>query len=222
MNGLTPRDRRRYEELKKQMSAGMWQVAEAAAEIRDNKLYLDEYTSFSEFIAVEMNYSEKHIYNLINASKGRKVIENVKTSCTPVQEEYTLSTAAEIGKLPIEEAQKVVEKVTSAGLPMTAANVRKVKADLLAPLPDATVTEWEDVPDEPEPEPKPEPKPDPVQTKAEQARAFKSIIKQHNDAMMRTIDDLQRAWPNGKLHARALGAFEAIHEVMEEWMKVKK
>ena len=215
MNGLTPRDRRRYEELKKQMAAGMWQVAEAAAEIRDNKLYLEEYTSFEDFIANEMNYSVSHIYNLINASKGNKLIKTVKNVNTVVEEKIAVSAAAEIGKLPIEEAKKVVEKVTSAGLPMTAANVRKVKGELMDKLKEP---EWEDVPEEP----KPEPKPDQVQTKAEQARAFKSIIKQHNDAMMRTIDDLQRAWPNGKLHARALGAFEAIHEVMEEWMRVKK
>ena len=215
MNGLTPRDRRRYEELKKQMSAGMWQVAEAAAEIRDNKLYLEEYTSFEDFIANEMNYSVSHIYNLINASKGNKLIKTVKNVNTVVEEKIAVSAAAEIGKLPIEEAKKVVEKVTSAGLPMTAANVRKVKGELMDKLKEP---EWEDVPEEP----KPEPKPDQVQTKAEQARAFKSIIKQHNDAMIRAIDDLQRAWPNGKLHARALGAFEAIHEVMEEWMKEKK
>jgi hypothetical protein len=69
---------------------------------------------------------------------------------------------------------------------------------------------WEDVPDEPEPT-KPEP------TAKEQAARLKSIIKQHNAAMMRAIDDLHWILPNELCHDMVHKSFRAIHEVVEAW-----
>lgn len=71
---------------------------------------------------------------------------------------------------------------------------------------------WEDVDDTPEPEPsKPEP------TAKERVSGLKSIVKQHNAAMMRAIDDLNRILQNKLCHDTAHKSFRAIHEVIEAW-----
>ena len=70
---------------------------------------------------------------------------------------------------------------------------------------------WEDVDDTPEPQAKPEP------SAKERAAGLKSIVKQHNAAMMRAIDDLNVALPNKLCHDTAHKSFRAIHEVVEAW-----
>ena len=69
---------------------------------------------------------------------------------------------------------------------------------------------WEDVDDTPE-QAKPEP------SAKERVSGLKSIIKQHNAAMMRAIDDLNAALPNKLCHDTAHKSFRAIHEVIEAW-----
>jgi ParB-like chromosome segregation protein Spo0J len=77
-----------------------------------------------------------------------------------------------------------------------------------------TQDHWEDVddtPSKPEQEAKPEP------SAKERAASLKSIIKQHNAAMMRAIDDLNGMLPNKLCHDMAHKSFRAIHEVVEAW-----
>ena len=68
---------------------------------------------------------------------------------------------------------------------------------------------WEDVDDTPEAKPEPSAK--------ERAAGLKSIVKQHNAAMMRAIDDLHTVLPNELCRDMAHKSFRAIHEVMEAW-----
>ena len=69
---------------------------------------------------------------------------------------------------------------------------------------------WEDVDDTLE-QAKPEP------TIKERAAGLKSIIKQHNAAMMRAIDDLHTVLPNKLCRDMTHKSFRAIHEVIEAW-----
>mgnify|MGYP003645218507 CR=1 FL=1 len=103
----------------------------------------------------------------------------------------------------------------------------KPKAD---PKPEPTQAEpeaakepdvWEDVDDEPEPQSKPEqaetPQAKPEPSAKERASGLKSIIKQHNAAMMRAVDDLQGVMPNQLGHDMAHKSFRRIHELVEAW-----
>jgi hypothetical protein len=77
---------------------------------------------------------------------------------------------------------------------------------------------WEDVDDEPtkqEQAETPQAKPEP--TIKERASALKSMVKQHNAAMMRAIDDLHTVMPNALCRDTAHKSFRAIHEVVEAW-----
>ena len=214
---------RRIEQLERDIESGIRSVGQSLMEIHSKALYKEDYGTFENYCKQRWGFSDRWARDMIEA-------ETIKARIGTIVPVLDLKTKhlAEISKIPEKQQAQVtanvLEKCESENRKPTIKDFKEAakpfasKTTVVDSLPTITEEEWEDVPDEP----KPEPKPEPVQTKAEQARAVKSIIKQHNDAMMRAIDDLQRAWPNGKLHARALGAFEAIHEVMEEWMKVKK
>jgi hypothetical protein len=77
---------------------------------------------------------------------------------------------------------------------------------------------WEDVDEEPtKPEQAETPQAKPEPTIKERASALKSMVKQHNAAMMRAIDDLHTVMPNTLCHDMAHKSFRAIHEVLEAW-----
>lgn len=86
---------------------------------------------------------------------------------------------------------------------------------------------------EPEPEPKSKasktekpdgsstrkkPKADkPQETPKQQAASMKKMIKDHNAAMMRIVDDLHKLVPNKTDHQRIVQMFRAIHNIAEGW-----
>jgi hypothetical protein len=79
-----------------------------------------------------------------------------------------------------------------------------------------TADHWEDVDDTPSKQAEtPQAKPEP--SEKERAASLKSIVKQHNAAMMRAVDDLHGVMPNNLCHDMAHKSFRAIHEVVEAW-----
>ena len=77
---------------------------------------------------------------------------------------------------------------------------------------------WEDVDDEPsKPEQADAPQAKPEPSAKELAASLKSIVKQHNAAMMRAIDDLHGVIPNALCRDTAHKSFRTIHEVVEAW-----
>jgi hypothetical protein len=77
---------------------------------------------------------------------------------------------------------------------------------------------WEDVDEEPiKPEHAETPQAKPEPSAKERAASLKSIIKQHNAAMMRAVDDLHGVMPNELCRDIAHKSFRTIHEVVEAW-----
>ena len=182
------------------------QIAEALYEIREGKLYADEYKSFSEFIENECDYSRPRVYQLIKAVEGQKKLSNKVDNSQPVNSKI----AVEIASIPDEKVAEVVEKATEGGTkPMTAAAVKRVKGELMPPEP-STEPEVYDVWEEVEP-------PEPKESKVDQFRKLRSLVKQHANQMIRAVDDMQAIRCNPGTHKKLLALFEQIHSLVDGW-----
>jgi hypothetical protein len=192
-NSLTPAESRKYAALKEAMRQGAMAWAEALYEIREGKLWQDEYKSFEQFIENECDYSRARIYQLLKAVEGQKKLSNKVDYSTPVNTKI----AVEIASVPEEHVAAVMDKATEGGTkPATAAAVRRVAAEIV---------------------PETDKEPSKRQRDLEDFRKAKSAAKQHNGAMVRFIDTMNELRTNPGLHRKALQHFEALDKIFSEW-----
>lgn len=80
---LTKAQRTRFEELKSEIGRNILRNAEALIEINRDRLYLDDYDTFEEFVRKEYGMSAKNAYNVMRykgiASRLTNTIETPKT-----------------------------------------------------------------------------------------------------------------------------------------------
>lgn len=190
MNSLRPSERARYLQLKKQMQDGLMQVAEALYEIRECKLYTDEYKTFSDFIENECDYSRPRVYQMIKAVEGQRKLSNMLDKPEPVN----TRVAVEIASVPDEHIEEVIEQATDSGTkPITAAAVKRVKGEIVN---DGLSKRDREV---------------------EQFRKLRSVAKQHNAAMMRAIDSMNDLRMNPGTHRKLIQMFEKIDQILSDW-----
>ena len=190
MNSLRPSERARYLQLKKQMQDGLMQVAEALYEIRECKLYADEYKTFSDFIENECDYSRPRVYQMIKAVEGQRKLSTIVDKPEPV----SVSVAVEIASVPDEHVEEVIEQATDSGTkPITAAAVKRVKGEIVN---DGLSKRDREV---------------------EQFRKLRSVAKQHNAAMMRAIDSMNDLRMNPGTHRKLIQMFEKIDQILSDW-----
>lgn len=208
MNSLTPRDRRRYQELKKLISTNLWDAAGYASEIHDSKLYLEEYETFDEFLKAELGYSRQRFYQLKNANIGKKHLENANL-VSSMLDKVSVRAAEEIGKADEKDVQKIIDKSVEIAQqqdsPLTAKIIKQAAEEIASP-----VEEYEDVSDEPEP-PKPNTK--------EQVSKLRSVALQHYKAAMRAVDDMQAIKKDKASHAIVERENVVIQEAVTEGWK---
>jgi hypothetical protein len=196
MNTLTPTDRRRYAALKAEIQAGLMNVAAALYEIREKKLYLEEYKTFGDFIENECDYSRPRVYQLIKAVEGQKKLSTNVDKSEPVNS----TVARAVADIPDAHVAAVIEAATEGGTkPATAASVKRVTAEIVTPdvTPDVT------------------PKSD--DTPAAKFRKLRSVAKQHNAAMIRAIDSMNDLILNPGTHRKLVQHYEAIDKLLEGW-----
>ena len=193
---LTPAERRRYAALKAEIKEGLMNVATALYEIRERKLYEEEYKSFSAFIEAECDYSRPRVYQLIKAVEGQK-----KLSTNVDNHEPQNSTVnREIASVPEVHVAAVMDAATEGGTkPATAAAVKRVAAEIVPEAPQTA------------------PEPSKRERDLEAFRKAKSAAKQHNGAMVRFIDTMNELRTNPGLHRKALQHFEALDKIFGEW-----
>lgn len=190
MNSLRPSERARYLQLKKQMQDGLMQVAEALYEIRECKLYADEYKTFSDFIENECDYSRPRVYQMIKAVEGQRKLSTIVDKPEPV----SVSVAIEIASVPDEHVEEVIEQATDSGTkPITASAVKRVKGEIVN---DGLSKRDREV---------------------EQFRKLRSVAKQHNAAMMRAIDSMNDLRMNPGTHRKLIQMFEKIDQILSDW-----
>lgn len=196
MNTLTPTDRRRYAALKAEIQAGLMNVAAALYEIREKKLYLEEYKTFGDFIENECDYSRPRVYQLIKAVEGQKKLSTNVDKSEPVNSTVARAVAA----VPDEYVAEVIDAATEGGTkPATAAAVKRVAGEIVAQ------------PDSPQPAQQPDDSP------AAKFRKLRSVAKQHNAAMIRAIDSMNELILNPGTHRKLVQHYEAIDKLLEGW-----
>ena len=197
MSELTPSERRRYAALKAEIQAGLMNVAAALYEIREKRLYLEEYKTFALFIENECDYSRPRVYQLIKAVEGQKKLSTNVDKPEPVNS----AVAREIASVPDEEVAAVMDAATEGGTkPATAAAVRKAASEVVL---EGQVTGQVQ-----------EPK---TETKSDKFRKLRSVAKQHNAAMIRAIDSMNELVMNPGTHRKLVQHFEAIDKLLEGW-----
>jgi len=196
VNTLTPTDRRRYAALKAEIQAGLMNVAAALYEIREKKLYLEEYKTFGDFIENECDYSRPRVYQLIKAVEGQKKLSTNVDKSEPVNSTVARAVAA----VPDEYVAEVIDAATEGGTkPATAAAVKRVAGEIVAQ------------PDSPQPAQQPDDSP------AAKFRKLRSVAKQHNAAMIRAIDSMNELILNPGTHRKLVQHYEAIDKLLEGW-----
>jgi hypothetical protein len=206
LSKLTPRDRRHYQSLKEQIKDGLWSAIEATAQIHEEKLYLEEYDTFDDFIAGELEYSRSRVYQMLRSIKGKAKIE-MSTNVDIL--EASPSVAKEMADVPNDQITEVIKRAKSSGK-VTAASVRKAKSELVIPIEPASDNLKQSAKEATSNQAEPP-------SKKEQAAKLRSIIKQHNAAMMRAIDDLHGLTPHTKYHGDLLSRFRDIDEIVGLW-----
>ena len=212
MSTLTPGELSLHQERVSVIHRYIENRLEAAAALRgihDAKSYKATHDTFEAFARDEFGYSRSYANDLI-AVGG--IVENVRHA----GQIKSIRQATEVAKAPPEMQQAVVEKATEiaekTGKPVTAKTVAEArKAVMTTSEPDEE--QYEDVDDEPETvEAKSVTKPEP--TKAEQASKLRSVITQHNAAMMRAVDELQLLVPNKAKQDQSHCNFRSTHAIV--------
>ena len=131
---------KRYKKLKRELKNTIESLGMILLEIRDKKLYLEEYPSFEAFLNEEVKISRRHGYRLISAAK---VVKNV-TFGTHVEPPRSERTARELGRLPAEEQPVAWEYLVNDGgqsKPITFKDVREYIEEKQRTGPDEHLTD---------------------------------------------------------------------------------
>jgi hypothetical protein len=198
---LTAKTQRLYE-LTAIAKRGLEDSARAVFEIHEDKLYLEKYSTFEEWLQAELGLQRRRGYELLESHTGYQKLEaaNVRNSAHSV----SAHTAQAVSKIPQEHVAAVIEAATEGGTkPATAAAVKRVAGEIVTPYvtPDAT----------------PDVTTKPDDTPAAKFRKLRSVAKQHNAAMIRAIDSMNDLILNPGTHRKLVQHYEAIDKLLEGW-----
>jgi hypothetical protein len=160
---LTAEEQKRFSQLRKVATDSMRDWCEALREIRDARLYREEYPTFEDFCRIEIGKTRQRINQMLNADLVRMELESVP-SLESMLSKTSGRAIEEIAKAPPESraevATRVAAEVEATGEAPTAKKVKRVVAEVVAT---------------PEPEPGPEyepcdpPEPAPESRQGQQA-----------------------------------------------------
>jgi predicted subunit of tRNA(5-methylaminomethyl-2-thiouridylate) methyltransferase len=192
----------KLEELTAIAKRGLEDAARAVFEIHEEKLYLEKYSTFEEWLQSELGLQRRRGYELLEAHTGYQKLEsaNVRNSAHSV----SVHAAQAVSRVPDEYVAEVIEAATEGGTkPATAAAVKRVAGEIVTPhvTPDVTP----DVTQQPD------------DTPSAKFRKLRSVAKQHNAAMIRAIDSMNDLILNPGTHRKLVQHYEAIDKLLEGW-----
>jgi hypothetical protein len=177
---------------------GLEDSARAVFEIHEDKLYLEKYSTFEEWLQSELGLQRRRGYELLEAHTGYQKLEaaNVRNSAHSV----SAHTAQAVSKIPDEHIAAVIEAATEGGTkPATAAAVKRVAGEIVAQ------------------QDSPQPAQQPDDTPVSKFRKLRSVAKQHNASMIRAIDSMNDLILNPGTHRKLVQHYEAIDKLLEGW-----
>ncbi len=201
---LTEKTQRLYE-LTAIAKRGLEDSARAVFEIHEEKLYLETYSTFEEWLQAELGLQRRRGYDLLEAHKGyAKIEQHAGEIVQHAAHRVSARAAQEIAAVPDKHVAAVMDLATKGGTkPATAAAVKRVAGEIITPhvTPDVT----------------PHVPPQPDETPAAKFRKLRSVAKQHNAAMIRAIDSMNDLILNPGTHRKLVQHYEAIDKLLEGW-----
>jgi hypothetical protein len=126
---LTSNERLRFLILKKEIKDGLgatFKVAKALTEIRDNKLYREEFETFEDFCLETYKIGKAHAYRLISAG----VVKEEMNSSPMGDMVQTERQARALAKVPKDQRAKVLEKAAKSDQGLSAAAIAQAAAEV--------------------------------------------------------------------------------------------
>lgn len=141
MSGLSKAETLRLEALEGIIKAGkdaFLEVGKALAEIKESRLYRDDFPSFKAYLDARWGISRGHAYRLIDAAE-------VKAELSPIGDKITNEAQIrEVAKVPKSKREEVVKKATAAA-GGEAPTARQIADTAKAVVDPEDETEWEPV-----------------------------------------------------------------------------
>jgi hypothetical protein len=188
--------------LEIEIENGIRSVGQSLIEIQNDKLYKANHSTFESYCKERWGFSDRYARTLIESEKVKAKIGTI----VPVLNLKT-SHLSEISKIPEkQQAQvtaEVLERCEAENREPTAKDFKRAAAPFIKPPEPAAEEVYEDVVDEV-----------PID---EQASKLRSVIKQHNAAMIRAIDELHALKPSKTRHGELLTHFRKIDELVGGW-----
>lgn len=134
---LSADEQRRFDQLRRVATDSIRDFCEAMREIRDSKLYRDEYDTFESFCQVELGKTRQRINQILNADLLRSELESdpsLETIVSKTNEGVMREIAKAPPELRNEVAKKVAAKAELDGKVPTAKQVKAVVAEVVAPI----------------------------------------------------------------------------------------
>lgn len=132
---LTAQEYKRFNELRKVTTDSMRAWCEALREIRDARLYREEYDTFEDFCRVELGKTRQRIYQVLSADLVRIELAS-DAGLSKIFDKASESAIRELEKAPPElrraVAEKVVAEAEETGTALTAKKVKRVVAEVVA------------------------------------------------------------------------------------------
>jgi hypothetical protein len=212
---------KRLEQLERDIELGIQSVGRALTEIHESKAYKNQYDTFEVYCKTRWGFTDRYARDLIDAEAVRTKIGTL----VPVSDIKTKHLVA-LSKVPAAKqaqvAASVIADAQAENRTPTEKDFKEAAKQFVTPKPEpkqavetkpvAVKDAWEDVVDETEAEAAP--KHDSV---ADRASKMRAMVKSHNAAMMRTVDDLHLIMPKKANHDTIHKAFRLIHESIEAW-----
>jgi len=240
LNVVERRELQSLEEIIQRSLNTLIESGSALLSIRDKKLWRESHKSFEAYVRDKWGFEKNYANKIIASSETVKKLGTIVPKTPKALEITTEGQLRELTGVPSESLAAVVKEAAKiAGDDViTAKDIRQAKEQVLTANPkadpkpepkDEPIDEngfvakdefadvWEDVDDTSKPEQAETPQAKPEPTAKERASSLKSIIKQHNAAMMRAVDDLHTVIPNKLCLDTAHKSFRSIHEVVEAW-----
>lgn len=135
-NLLKEVERRRLEKLEKVVSVGVESflaTGSALKEIRDQRLYREEFKSFDAYIKTRWGFDRSRAYQLIDASEIKAELSTIVDKAPKAEELKTEGQLRELASVPSESLAEVVQKAAeiAGNAPLTAKVLKEAREQVL-------------------------------------------------------------------------------------------
>lgn len=200
-NKLTAPERSDLRRLEKVVDDGLQtflEVGNALREIRDGKLYREKWTTFEGYVEDRYDMQRAHAYRLIEAVETKARVDKMSPVGDKITNERQLRELAKVPESAIQTVlDKVVEQSQETGKPITAAAIKEAAEEIADSVPEPPVKESK-------------------QDIGERVMLERSRAKKTVEALMRTVDDLQKIRKSGS-HAGIIEKCRELISLIERW-----